>query len=83
MNNLLIHPITNDTCGIIIYFKSPDEYKAAKTYLDSFIAQIKKPVLICIDEKIQLLSDDALKSMGLMRIQKESDHEIHCPYRLY
>lgn len=68
MTDLLVQTISEETVGLVVYVKDLDEYQNIKNTLTDFQEKINKPVLICLNEKIELLNPDDLKRFGLQRI---------------
>lgn len=69
MTDLLVQTISEEIAGLVVYVKGPDEYQNIKNTLTDFQEKINKPVLICCNEKIELLNADDLKRFGLQRIE--------------
>ena len=69
MTDLLVQTISEETVGLVVYVKDLDEYQNIKNTLTDFQEKINKPVLICLNEKIELLNPDDLKRFGLQRIE--------------
>lgn len=69
MTEVLVQSIAASSAGLIVYLKDEDEYQNIKETLDDFQEKIDKPVLICLNAKIELLNIDDLKRFGLQRIE--------------
>ena len=69
MIDLLVQTISEEIAGLVIYVKGPDEYQNIKNKLTDFQEKIDKPVLICLNAKIELLNIEDLKRFGLQRIE--------------
>lgn len=68
MTDSFIQTISEETVGLVVYLKDADEYEKSHKALLDFQQKINKPVLICLNEKIELLNPDDLKRFGLQRI---------------
>lgn len=69
MTDLLIQTISEETIGLVVYVKDEDQYQDIKGALANFQEQINKPVLICLNEKIELINIEDLNRFGLQRIE--------------
>lgn len=69
MTEVLVQFIAAGSAGLIVYLKDEDEYQNIKATLADFQEKIDKPILICLNEKIELLNIEDLKRFGLQRIE--------------
>ncbi len=69
MAEVLVQSIAASSVGLIVYLKDEDKYQNIKENLADFQEKIDKPILICLNEKIELLNIEDLKRFGLQRIK--------------
>ncbi|OTH00809.1 hypothetical protein B9T30_01655 [Acinetobacter sp. ANC 4973] len=69
MTEVLVQSIEARSAGLIVYLKDEDEYQNIKETLADFQEKTDKPILICLNEKIELLNIEDLKRFGLQRIE--------------